>query len=281
MRKHFPSEITLHMCQWLGTNDLLSLSCTERYLRELLESKQLWLQHAKKYSLYRPEFDKLECPEIKARITALMKSIYREIRTICHKKIYAKQLTYLLMEDDAEQLELQVLKTATRSAKALMPIAMQFGRIRIIHSLFTHFKVPGSYHWLLWAIHHEHYSAVKYLVEIMQVPLITDKRSALLPSINSQWDHKYQSNNNSGRFHPTTFLHYNEVLLREIIRCRHPKIVQYLKNKFYELLNQEGADHPEHYLFARMKRHSLENLTTQSFCDSPDLSHLRKTVPCI
>jgi hypothetical protein len=281
MQKHFPGEVTLHMCQWLGTNDLLSLSCTEKYLYDLLESKQLWLQHAKKYGLYQPEFNKLECTEIKARITALMKAIYREIRTICHKKNYAKQLTYLLMEDDAEQLELQVLKTATRSAKALMPIAMQFGRIRIIDSLFTHFNVPGSYHWLLWAIHYEHYAAVKYMVEIKRIPLITDKASALLPSINSRWDNRYQTNNSPGRFHPTTFLHYNQVLLHEIIRCRHPKIVQYLKNKFHELLDQDGTDHPERYLFARMKRHSVENLSTANYCDSPDLSNLRKAITSI
>lgn len=276
--KQLHNDLWIILSQWLDTSDLFALSGAESAIKLLLNYQPLWLHRAKRCGIYRPEFDDFDCDAIKAQLVAHMKSLYRHIRGICPIQ-YARLLANIVIDDNADELELLVLPTAKKSVTALMPIAMQFGRVHIMHKLFTHFKVSGGFNWLIMAIHNEYYAAVKYLVEILRVPLITDQPHQIFPTVNERWDPSFVMVDASGRRHRATFLHYNELLLREIIRCRDPKIVTYLKKKLDELQVDQGIAHPEEYLYAKIKRHSLENVTFIDRCDSPDLESLQQPEP--
>jgi len=276
--KHLHHDLWAILSQWLDASDLLSLIGAEHAFNQLLNYQPLWLLRAKRCGIYRPEFDDLDCDAIKAQLVAHMKSLYRHIRGICPIE-YAKLLTNIVIEDDAHELEYYLLPSAKKSVTALLPIAMQFGRVRIMHSIFTHFGVSVSYNWLLLAIHQEYYAAVKYLVEIQQVPLITDQPFQIFPAVEQRWDPRYVMVDDSGRRHHATFLHYNQLLLREIIRCRDPKIVAYLKKKLDELHENYGVENLYGYLYAKVKRHSLENINIIERCDSPDLENLEPIQP--
>jgi hypothetical protein len=268
--KYLPIDVAAILSQWLETSDLLSLISTSFPIEALFSYQPFWLLRAKRCGIYRPDFDHLESPAIKSHLVEHMKCLYRQVRTICPQR-YAKTLTNLVMEDNADQLEQQVVQSAKKSATALMPIAMQFGRVSIMHSLFTHFEVVGSFQWLLHAIRHEQYSAVKYLVEVRGVPLVSDQPFALLPSVNRLWDANYSLVNESGRRHCATFNHYNDLLLREIIRCRHPKIVRYLRARINALISAGKIEGPESYLLALLNRHSVDRIGLEEDPVSPPM----------
>jgi hypothetical protein len=259
MQEHFPGDVIVFLCQFLDTRDLLSLICAEKTLNTLLTHKPLWLQRAKHCGIYQSEFEDWDISKIKARLIMHMKNIYRNVRTICPVE-YPKLLSHIVIEDDAKALEDILLQSSTRFATALMPIAIVFGRVNIMHSLFTHYHVTGSYHWLLQAIRDESFSSVRYLVEKKGVPLITQERSALFACSDTLWNPSFELTTHSGHYCATSYLHFNKLLLTEIIRCRDPKIIHYLKNKLYEQLNSNDSTHPERILFAKVNRHSLELL---------------------
>lgn len=273
--KQLPDDLLIILSQWLDASDLLSLIGAETAFKQLLNYQPLWLLQAKRCGIYRPEFDGLDCDAIRVKLVAYMRSVYRQIRGICPIQ-YARLLTNIVIEDDAHELELHILPTAKKSVTALLPIAMQFGRVRIMHSIFTHFNVQGSFNWLIMAIHHECYAAVKYLVEILKVPLFTDQSYQLFPTIERRWDPSFVIVDESGRRHHTTFMHYNDLLLYEIIRCRHPKMIIYLKEKLDELRFGQDLEHANRYLYLKMRRHSLEHLVVEDRCDSPDLEDLQR-----
>ncbi len=272
--KDIPRDVVRFLSQWLETSDLLSLISTSTEMRTIFDYQPCWLQRAKQYGIYQSDFDRMAPSVIKERLVAHMKSLYAQVLTVCPNH-HAKLLTTIVLEDDAAQLQQRIVQTAKASVTALMPVVMQFGRIRIMHSLFVHFNVSGSYHWLLHAIRHEHYAAIKYLVEVRQVPLVTDEPFALLPCVNRLWDESYIRLDKLGRSYCATFSHYNNLLLREIIRCRHPKIVRYLKTLINELLETMEIDHFDYNLLTHMNRHSVERIDLEFDCPSPALSQLR------
>lgn len=270
--KELPNVVAIVLSQWLRTTDLLSLISTSSEVNELLSYRFYWLLKARQCGIYRAEFEALDLPMVKGHVVRHLQCIYREMRKV-HPIDYAKSLTNILMDDDPKELELLIAKTAKKSSAALLPIAMQFGRVRIMHSLFEHINPEGIFQWLLHAIRYERYAAVKYLVEVRQVPLMTNKRFALFASINSLWDPSYVLLDASGRRHRATFCHYNELLLREIINCRHPLIVQYLKPLINELLETGGIAAPDRYLVALMNRHSLSLVKAEPDDHEPALTH--------
>ena len=255
--KNLPIDITLLLSQWLENGDLLSLVSTSVEVEALFSYQPFWVLRAKKCGIYQPEYESLTSSEIKVKLVRHMKNVYDHVRAVCPKK-YAKKLANIVIEDDPIELQLQVRKSAKQSAIALLPIVMKFGRVRIMHCLFNHFNIPGSFHWLIHAIRHEHYIAVEYLVEIKSVPLLTDAPSALLASVNRLWDSSYPIFSASGQRARATFRHYNDLLLREILRCRHPKIVCYLKAKINSLLEDGHVNAPDRYLLALLNRHSAD-----------------------
>lgn len=275
--KELPDVVARILSQWLETSDLLSLISTSVEIRDLFSYRPYWLLRAKQCGIYRTEFEALDSSAIKAHLVAHLRALYREIRTICPVS-KAKLLTTMLMEDNAKELELQIVQTAKKSATALLPIAMQFGRVRIMHSLLTHYNVSGIYHWLIHAIRYGQYAAVRYLVEVRKVPLTTDEPFAMLASVNRLWDSSYSIIDTSGRRHRSTFCHYNELLLREIIRCRHPMIVRYLKGLINELLENDTMAAPDRYLVTLMNRHSVDLSELTPECPEPDLSRVMATL---
>lgn len=256
---------------YLGSSDLFSYSMVDRQLDSLLNCRTLWLYHLKRAGIYRPEFDAFDVQDLRIELVEHMRVVYHHVRSICVDE-YAHLLSCIVINDDAEDLEVKVLQNATRSATALLPIVIQFGRVRIMHSLFTHFHVTKSLNWLLMAIHYESYPAVKYFIEVLHFPLVTDQRFQLFPSMNKVWDPHYVLQDKSGRHQCGTFLHYNELVLRQIIRCKHPKIVRYLKAKVDEQ-HDHFEDHPDRYLYLKLKRHSLNDVDVIDRCDSPDLEN--------
>ncbi len=272
--KSLHRDVFLHLSHWLDSADLLSLSCAEKFWDGLLDYRWLWLLRAKQCGIYQPEFDQLEAKAIKALLILHMRNVYRQILTICPPK-YAKRLCNIVINDDAVELENSILPTAKVSARALLPIAMQFGRIQIIHSIFTHYKVPASYTWLLYAIRNEYYGVIKYLLEVQQLPLLNDQPYLLFPVISKRWDQHYAMSNTSSCRHHGQFQDYNSLVIKEIIRCRHPKIVAYLKNKLNELLAESEGENLNIQLYAKLKRHSLDNLESTVYCLSPNLNRLK------
>lgn len=254
--KSLPIDIALLLSQWLENADLLSLVATSVEVEALFSYQPFWVLRAQKCGIYQPEYESLSSSEIKVKLVHHMKHVYEQIRAVCPKN--AKKLANIVIEDDPIELQLQVLKSAKQTAIVLLPIIMKFGRVRIMHSLFNHFNIPGSFHWLIHAIRHEHYLAVEYLVEIKSVPLITDAPWALLASINRLWDSSYPIFSGSSQRGRATFRHYNELLLREILRCRDPKIVCYLKAKINALLEEGRVNVPDRSLLALLNRHSAD-----------------------
>jgi hypothetical protein len=270
--KDLPKEVAIILSQWLENSDLLSLMTTSRSTTALFSYKPFWLLRAKQCRIYQPEFDQLDSTAIKARLVAHIKTLYQHVRTICPQQ-NAKLLTTIVLEDNAQELELQIVSTAKKSATALMPIAMKFGRVGIMNSLLTHFQVSASPHWLLQAIRFEQVPAVRYLVEVMKLPLFTDQPYALLPCVNRLWDADYQIMPESGRHKRGVFRHFNELLLREIIRCHHPEIVKYLKKKINERISGQAIQESERYLLALLNRHSIdltaaETVNCSPFCET-------------
>lgn len=272
--KSLHRDVLLHLSQWLGSVDLLSLSCAEQFWNGLLNYQPLWVLRAKQCGIYQPEFEQLDVSAIKAKLILHMKNVYRQILTICPPK-YAKRLCEIVINDDAVELENSVLPTAIKSVRALLPIALQFGRINIIHSIFTHFKVQGGYTWLLFAIRNEYYSAIKYILEVQQLPLLNDQPYLLFPVLDKKWDQQYgMSHSLSCRRHGQ-FQDYNSLIIKEIICCRHPKIVAYLKNKLNDLLAETEGEKLNIQLYAKLKRHSLDNIEATVYCESPNLKRLK------
>ncbi len=267
-----PKDITQHLCQWLDMTDVLTLIFSHRCFNTLLTIPKIWRERAKQFGIYHPAFELLDGPAIRDRLIAHMRIIYKEVQTVCPPK-RAKLLASILIEDDANELELSILQTARESATTLMPIAIQFGRIEIMHSLFTHFKILETDQWLLLAIHKENYNAVKYLVEVKQIPLISSEPSKLFYTANNHWDSTHPFFSQAAVRIPGEFRHFNELLLQEILRCRHPKIIRYLKSKLHEQLDNVGIEHPERKLFKLLNRHSLENIHLSDDCNSPNLGH--------
>lgn len=269
--KQLPQNVLLLLGYYLSTSDLLSYRLVDTELLSLVNHRHLWLRHLKRSGIYRPEFEHFESEELRYQLVEHMKVVYSQVSLICSEK-YAHVLSCIVINDDAEELEASVLKTAKQSATALLPIAIQFGRVRIIHSLFRHFNVSVSLNWLLMAIHFESYPAVKYFIEVLHFPLFTNQRFQLFPSMNKVWDPHYVLQDKSGRHQCGTFLHYNELVLRQIIRCRHPKIVRYLKAKLDEQ-HEYSEDHPDRYLYLKLKRHSMNDVDVIDRCDSPDFEN--------
>lgn len=269
--KSLPHVAISVLSQCLGSTDLLSLICTEAAWQALLDYRSLWLLQAKRCGIYQPEFENHDVKHIRSLVVSHMRSIYREIRTICAKPEYAKRLCKIVINDDAAQLEANIVSTAKNSAKALMPIAMRFSRFEIIHSLFTHYQVPAHPSWLLFAIRHELYGVIKYIIEIQQQPLLNDEPCMLLPVVSNFWDENFKMVDSLGRRPRCHFRQYNELLVNEILRCRHPKIVNYLLNRFDQELKQPEVARPHQLMFAKLKRHSLLDVNISDYCPSPNL----------
>lgn len=272
--KYLPADVIYLISQQLDTPTLLAFASTCKILQNKLDYKPLWISRTKQLGFFQPSFDSLEITALKKLIVAYMKILYREIRQVCSKNS-APSVCSVMMDDDAGQLENNLRQAARGSARALLPYAIRFGRVNIMHSLFTHFNITGRFEWLLRAIRDEQYAAVRYLVEIRNVPLISHEPCALLPVKNLTWDQSYKAYHERRRNYATHFSHFNEVILHEILRCRHPKIVAYLKNQLNMLLSTPGAMHPNHRLFTRLRRHSLDGVKMQEYCPSPNFSNLR------
>lgn len=271
--KDLPTDIIYLIGHKLDTTSLLALASTSKNFRDQLSYKPLWIFRTKRLGFFQPSFDSLEINTIKKLIRAYMNILYHEVRQVCSQRV-AESICQVMIDDDADQLEKNLQPSAHKSAKALMPIAIRFGRTNIMHSLFTHFNVTGRFEWLLHAIRDEQYAAVKYLIAIRKVPLITLEPHALLPVKDFTWDRNYKTQHQVGRNFATQFRHFNEIILHEILRCRHPKIVAYLKDQLNTLLSALETVHPYHSLFIKLRRHSLDGVEMKQHCDSPNFSRL-------
>lgn len=272
--KNLPDELKLIFAQMLETGDLFSLMLVDTGLNNFLKYKPLWIHRARQYGIYQPEFDEFDADTIRRKIVSHMRDIYRAVRKICPLK-YARLLSRMVIEDNAGDLVLYILPTAIESITKLLPLAVQFGRVRIMHSTFTHFQIPPRLCWLLLAIRQESYAAVKYLVEVLELPLVTDMPHQIFPVENQSWDPKFVMVGKNGRRPNTTFRHYNDVLLCEIIRCQNPRIVGYLQTKLEELHQTQKIEHPNPFLYSRVRSHSIENFVAPDRCDSPDLEEMK------
>lgn len=268
--KKLPDDLKLILAQMLESGDLISLMLVDHEFNNFLKYKPLWLHRAKRYGIYQPEFDDLDSDSIRLRIVSHMREVYRAIRKICPAK-YARLLSSIVIDDNALDLESNILMTAKESVTKLLPLAIQFGRVRIMHSIFTYYQIQPRLCWLLLAIRDENYAAVKYFVEVLRLPLVTDLPYQLFPVDNQSWDPKFVMVNGSGSRNNTAFRHYNDVLLCEIIRCQNPRIVRYLQSKLEELYKNQMSEHPNPFLYLKVRRHSLEHFVLPDRCDSPDL----------
>jgi hypothetical protein len=271
--KLLPSEVLLMIGERSGTSDLLSLRFVDSEFHKLLNHRSLWLNRTKLCGIYRPCFESLELEGIRAHLREHMKAVYQQIRSIFSKEC-AQLLASIMIDDNASDLEANLESSDTHSATELLPIAIEFGRFRIMHSLFTHFKLPCKLKWLLMAIRFDSYPAVKYLVEVQRLPLMTDEPYQLFPTVQGGWDPHFVMLKESGHRSRARFLHYNDLILGEIIRCQHPQIVGYLRQKLEELQQNEGVNHPNQYLYSKLKHHSLTDINVIERCDSPDLEAL-------
>lgn len=272
--KELPTELKLILAQILETGDLFSLMLVDTGFNHLLKFKPLWIRRAVQYGIYQPEFDDLDADSIRRRIVSHMREVYRAIRGVCPAS-NARLLSSLVIEDNARDLEPIILPTAKESITLLLPLVVQFGRVRIMHSIFTYFQFPPRLCWLLLAVRLENYAAVKYFVEVLQLPLVTDLAYQLFPVENQSWDPKFVMVDKNGRRPNTTFRHYNDVLLCEIIRCQNPRIVRYLQSKLEELHGGQKIEHPNPFLYSKVRRHSVENFISPDRCDSPDLEEMK------
>lgn len=274
--KNLPFDILLKLYPLLDTRDWLSLFATESAWLTLLDYPPLWHKKATQMGIASQKLDTLTTQQVKTLIVHRMRQIYQQVRQICSAHT-AVSLSTVLIEDNAPMLERHLRLGAKASATALLPLAMQYRAVHVMDSLFHTYQVPGRYQWLLMAIRYEHYAAVVYLIDVLKVPLVTDDRAALLPATQRLWNPHYQQYGPSGRTNAGTFCRYNELILREAIRTRHPKILVYLQQKIMDQVDQLADAYPYTELLVTLKRHSLSNVRKpEAECVTPDMLRLRK-----
>ena len=265
MLKDLHKDVVFSICQFLDTCDLFSFFGSSKALKQKGESKPLFILRAKHLGIYDPSFKDLEPDVIKNRILKHMKDVYRAVSDVFSKD-EAPDIARMILEDDRAMLESRLQEITEHTARVLMLVAIKFGRLKVIHSLFSHSLIEAKYDWLMYAVREEQYVAVKYFVEERKAPLITAAKDAFLSVENGKWFSKFQIRDKSGRSPGGTFLSYNVLLMKEIIQCRHPEIVSYLRKKLEKTI-QENDKKAEpipqalllslHNLFAKVRRHSL------------------------
>lgn len=273
--KELPFDILYRLYQSLDARDWLNLLSTEKRWSVLLNYPPMWRMRAQKMGVSHSALPTMSTSEVKLLLIHRMRTIYQHTRQLCSAQT-AQSVSNVLIEDDAQSLEAHLKPLARRSATTLLPLAMQYGSVNVMHSLFQRYGVSGSYQWLLMAIRNECYAAVVYLIEIHGVPLMTDDVAAILPVKYKLWNPDYRLADSVGRRYAGSFNQYNELLVREVIRTRHPKILGYLQRKILDQVDQIEHHHPSPQLLIKLKRHSLVDVRMDELSLTPDLSQLRK-----
>lgn len=276
--KDLNQDAVFTICQLLGMGDLFSLFNVSKSIKQLAESRQLFVLRAKSFGIYDSSYQDLNAAEIKHKIITHMRAVYKAVRSVCSARV-AKPICCVILEDDSVALESNLKQDAIGSARALMPIALKFSRLKLMHSLFNHYHVDGSNIWLLQAIREEQYDAVRYLVEIKKVALITTENQPFFRANGKKWCSDYNQYSKEATSFGGGYMSYNETLLQEIIRCHHPKIVAYLKGMIEKIIQEQDNDpmmkgliRSMRSLFVKIRRHSLDGVQMKALRESPDLS---------
>lgn len=254
--KDLPTEMLFKVCRYLDIKDLLSLACTDRDFANFFNDRSYWVRLARDFGMFCGD---LSSTKIKRLLNDQHNFLIRKIpRIIPVTHPYHQWLLYDILYRDQQDLLLDMFThRASGFAQVILKLAIELSRIKVMHTLFTHYKIVGSFDWVLWAIRKKQYPALRYLIEVRKIPLISAQPEALLPSKRDQWHAAYRFKDMLGRRYAGEFKHYNHLLLHEILRCSDERIVAYLKRQITKELEHNGQQHPERELFIKVRRHTI------------------------
>lgn len=271
--KLLPSEMHLALCDQLAITDVLSLIQTEKCWGESLAYQPFWLARTHELRIYNPTHDNKSSTELKQIILNYIRSLHKVILAKFPEP-YATFLTATIIDDKPEALKRVLRQQAKGAARSIMPIAMQFERIKMVDCLFDHYKLTSEYTCLLHAIRYELYAVVKYFVEIRKLPLINTAPGVLLPVRGKRWDASFKVVDELGRRNAGTFKDINYLLVQEVAHCRNHRMLAYLKKHLDLQIAELGHEHPYAFLITKLRRHSLGTADLNRFVDSPIMTRL-------